>query len=43
MSQEMSVNDRQGVIEGFANLGTETGRAISEMVKKRSDLKESQS
>ncbi len=43
MSQEMSVNDRQGVIEGFANLETETGRAISEMVKKRSDLKESQS
>ncbi|KAH8167178.1 hypothetical protein CIB48_g1092 [Xylaria polymorpha] len=40
MSQEMSVGDRQGVIEGFANLGTETGRAMSDMVKKRSDLKE---
>ncbi|KAJ2986082.1 hypothetical protein NUW58_g5201 [Xylaria curta] len=43
MSQEMSVNDRQGVINGFANLGTETGQQVSEIVKQRSDLKESQS
>ncbi|KAI8952032.1 transcriptional regulator PAI 2-type [Xylaria longipes] len=42
MSQEMSVNDRLGVIEGFAELGTETGRAVSDMVKERSDLKEAQ-
>ncbi|KAI1276582.1 transcriptional regulator PAI 2-type [Xylaria sp. FL0933] len=42
MSQEMSINDRHGVIEGFANLGTETGRAVSELVKERSDLKDSQ-
>ncbi|KAF2970268.1 hypothetical protein GQX73_g3299 [Xylaria multiplex] len=41
MSQEMSVNDRQGVIEGFANLGTETGNVLSTLVKERSDLKES--
>ncbi|KAI0410579.1 transcriptional regulator PAI 2-type [Xylaria grammica] len=47
MSQEMSVNDRQGVIEGFANLGTETGHAVchavSRLVKERNDLKESRS
>ncbi|KAI1426180.1 transcriptional regulator PAI 2-type [Xylaria sp. FL1777] len=43
MSQEMSVNDRQGVIEGFASLGTETGTAVSEIVKERSHLKESRS
>ncbi|KAI0550234.1 transcriptional regulator PAI 2-type [Xylaria curta] len=40
MSQEMSVNDRKGVIEGFSNLGTETGRAVSNMVKERGDLKD---
>lgn len=43
MSQEMSLGDREGVIKGFANLGTETGTAVSKLVKERSDLKESQS
>ncbi|TRX91920.1 hypothetical protein FHL15_007239 [Xylaria flabelliformis] len=42
MSQEMSINDRKGVIEGFANLGTETGHAVSNMVKERGDLKDAQ-
>lgn len=43
MSQEMPLGDRQGVVKGFANLGTETGRAVSNVVKERSDLKESRS
>ncbi|KAI0199719.1 transcriptional regulator PAI 2-type [Astrocystis sublimbata] len=43
MSQEMSVNDRQGVVEGFASLGTDVGHAVSKVVKERSDLKESRS
>ncbi|KAI1369190.1 transcriptional regulator PAI 2-type [Xylaria arbuscula] len=43
MSQEMSLGDREGVIKGFAGLGTETGTAVSKLVKERSDLKESQS
>ncbi|KAI0095574.1 putative FMN-binding domain-containing protein [Nemania sp. FL0031] len=43
MSQEMSEGDRQGVIDGFANIGTDVGRTISEIVKERGDLKVSQS
>ncbi|GAP89345.2 putative transcriptional regulator [Rosellinia necatrix] len=43
MSQEMSLGDRQGVAKGFANLGTETASAISQIVQERSDLKESKS
>ncbi|KAI0402623.1 transcriptional regulator PAI 2-type [Xylaria palmicola] len=43
MSQEMSVNDRQGVINGLVALDTETGHTVSEMVKERSHLKEARS
>ncbi|KAJ5103598.1 hypothetical protein N7532_004127 [Penicillium argentinense] len=38
MSQEMRPGDREGVIEGFAKLGNETGTAISELVKERAEL-----
>ncbi|KAI1133011.1 transcriptional regulator PAI 2-type [Nemania abortiva] len=43
MSQEMSEGDRQGVIKGFDNMGTDMGRAVSEIVKERGDLRNSQS
>ncbi|KAI0528090.1 transcriptional regulator PAI 2-type [Xylaria bambusicola] len=43
MSQEMSLGDREGVVKGFANLGTETATVVSGLVKERSDLMESKS
>jgi transcriptional regulator len=39
MSQEMSVGDREGVIEGFKTLGSETAQAMSRMVQHRGELK----
>ncbi|KAF4470293.1 transcriptional regulator [Fusarium albosuccineum] len=42
MSQEMSQGDREGVINGFANLESETGDEISQVVKERGELKDSQ-
>ncbi|KAK9372172.1 transcriptional regulator PAI 2-type [Lipomyces chichibuensis] len=42
MSQEMDKGDREGVINGFDSLGTEVGKAMSQTVKERSDLKELQ-
>lgn len=38
MSQEMKPGDRKGVVEGFEKLGSETGAAISELVKERGEL-----
>jgi transcriptional regulator len=38
MSQEMRPGDREGVAQGFAKMGTETGTAISELVKERAEL-----
>ncbi|KAJ5735430.1 uncharacterized protein N7483_000555 [Penicillium malachiteum] len=38
MSQEMRSGDREGVVKGFQSMGTETGTAISEMVKGRGEL-----
>ena len=40
MSQEMSPGDRQGVVKGFASLGSEVGAEVSKLVQERSDLKE---
>ncbi|KAJ5738742.1 hypothetical protein N7493_001897 [Penicillium malachiteum] len=40
MSQEMGIGDRKGVIEGFSNLGTDTGLHIAEMVKERGEMKD---
>ncbi|KAK9234196.1 putative FMN-binding domain-containing protein [Lipomyces kononenkoae] len=40
MSQEKRGGDLEGVIKGFANLGSETGDAISALVKERADLYE---
>jgi transcriptional regulator len=33
MSQEMGVEDRKGVIDGFTNLGTDVGKEVAELVK----------
>ncbi|KAJ5709304.1 transcriptional regulator [Penicillium malachiteum] len=38
MSQEMRPGDREGVVKGFQSMGTETGTAISELVKGRGEL-----
>jgi transcriptional regulator len=38
MSQEMRPGDREGVAQGFVKMGTETGTAISELVKERAEL-----
>jgi predicted FMN-binding regulatory protein PaiB len=43
MSQEMGQGDRQGVIEGFQNLGTDVGKGIADMVKERGELKDNKS
>lgn len=40
MSQEMGHGDREGVIEGFANLKSEVGDQISELVKQRGEIKD---
>jgi transcriptional regulator len=42
MSQEMGKGDRAGVIDGFNNLGTETGEGIAKTVEERGQLKDSQ-
>ncbi|PYI09192.1 transcriptional regulator [Aspergillus sclerotiicarbonarius CBS 121057] len=38
MSQEMRPGDREGVVKGFAELGGDTGMAISALVKERGEL-----
>ncbi|KAE8418730.1 putative FMN-binding domain-containing protein [Aspergillus pseudocaelatus] len=38
MSQEMRRGDREWVVRGFANLGGETGEAISTLVKERGEM-----
>ncbi|KAJ5679798.1 FMN-binding domain-containing protein [Penicillium macrosclerotiorum] len=38
MSQEKRPGDREGVIQGFASMGSETGDAISSLVKERGAL-----
>lgn len=40
MSQEMSKGDREGVIQGFAGLGTEQAGEISALVRERGELKD---
>ncbi|KAL4795396.1 hypothetical protein BDV19DRAFT_363075 [Aspergillus venezuelensis] len=40
MSQEMGQGDREGVIKGLENLGTDTGKGIAETVKERGQLKD---
>ncbi|KAJ6439470.1 transcriptional protein [Purpureocillium lavendulum] len=39
MSQEMRQGDRDGVIQGFDNLGSEVGSQMAEMVRERAKLK----
>ncbi|KAF4456486.1 transcriptional regulator [Fusarium austroafricanum] len=40
MSQEMGEGDREGVIKGFGNLGTDVGDEIARIVKERGELKD---
>ncbi|KAF5025959.1 hypothetical protein F66182_1994 [Fusarium sp. NRRL 66182] len=40
MSQEMSLGDREGVVEGFSKLDSEVAQGISKLIQSRSDLKE---
>ncbi|EHK18444.1 uncharacterized protein TRIVIDRAFT_47554 [Trichoderma virens Gv29-8] len=40
MSQEMRKGDRDGVIQGFEKLGSETGMAIARMVRERGEQKD---
>ncbi|OJJ47028.1 hypothetical protein ASPZODRAFT_131952 [Penicilliopsis zonata CBS 506.65] len=40
MSQEMGVGDRNGVIEGFSNLGSDIGQKMSAVVKERGEMKD---
>jgi transcriptional regulator len=40
MSQESTPGDRDGVVEGFTNLGTEVGRDMAQVVKQRGELKD---
>jgi transcriptional regulator len=40
MSQELAKGDREGVIKGFEQLGTETGNDIARTVKERGELKD---
>ncbi|KZF19608.1 putative transcriptional regulator [Xylona heveae TC161] len=42
MSQEMGKGDREGIIQGFENLQTETGKVIAEVVKQRGEQKDQQ-
>ncbi|KAK9489173.1 putative FMN-binding domain-containing protein [Lipomyces doorenjongii] len=41
MSQEKPPGDRNGVVKGFASLGTEAGKAISALAKVRGELYDS--
>ena len=40
MSQELPVGDREGVIAGFAGLGSDAGNGISKTVKERGEMKD---
>lgn len=40
MSQEMGREDREGVMGGFEELGTESGRRIADMVRERGEMVE---
>jgi len=40
MSQEMAQADREGIIQGFRELGSDVGLRVSELVKERGDLKD---
>jgi transcriptional regulator len=39
MSQELGAGDREGVIDGFQHLGTETAREVAKLVEQRAELK----
>jgi transcriptional regulator len=42
MSQEMGEGDREGVVQGFEELGTEVGKGIADCVRERAALKDQQ-
>ncbi|KAI9162885.1 hypothetical protein HJFPF1_04480 [Paramyrothecium foliicola] len=41
MSQEMRLGDREGVVKGFEKMDTDVAQRMAQIVKERSDLKES--
>jgi transcriptional regulator len=43
MNQELDRGDREGVIKGFNDLGSEVGLKMAQIVKERGDLKDSKS
>ncbi|KAJ5795374.1 transcriptional regulator family: UAF complex subunit Rrn10 [Penicillium psychrosexuale] len=42
MSQEMGEGDREGVVQGFEELGSDVGRGIADCVRERAALKDQQ-
>ncbi|KAB8269953.1 transcriptional regulator PAI 2-type [Aspergillus minisclerotigenes] len=40
MSQESTKGDREGVIQGFENLGTDVGRDVAALVRERGEMKD---
>lgn len=42
MSQEMGQGDRQGVVDGFAGLGSDTGSQLADLVKERGEMKDAE-
>ncbi|KAI5458697.1 transcriptional regulator PAI 2-type [Mariannaea sp. PMI_226] len=40
MSQEMGKGDREGVIAGLGNIGSDMGQGVSELVQKRGEIKD---
>ncbi|PWY93404.1 negative transcriptional regulator family protein [Aspergillus sclerotioniger CBS 115572] len=42
MSQEMGKGDREGVVDGFEELGSDVGKGVAQMVRERGALKDGQ-
>lgn len=42
MSQERPVGDRNGVIDGFTDLGTDAGRELAGLVKERAEIRDAE-
>lgn len=40
MSQEMGAGDREGIVDGFAEMDNDTGKSMAEIVKDRGDRKQ---
>jgi transcriptional regulator len=40
MSQEMGEKDREGIIDGFSNLGSDVGNHLAGTIKERGEMKD---